>query len=258
MPATSIDQLLAKARLTIPAYTNDELAAAQARLAAAATDRLLSGALTFDDATACDLWTERAYPDVWEHRADWDTYTDDEARERLEASNALHHMCELIIAEPAALHTMRTFVSDSTGSEPDPTRILEPEGARVLACVLHLAGREDSARFWWQFAAGADDDFAKLFLLFHHLALGESKAAHWWRRQIPLRDRGGWISTILNRRQAEAAHALRIVSQMRPVSENISAVLGYVKDAVRFVDDVDLPLPADGFAKRIEEMTTGV
>jgi hypothetical protein len=45
---------------------------------------------------------------------------------------------------------------------------------------------------------------------------------------------------------------------MRPVSENISAVLGYVKDAVRFVDDVDLPLPADGFAKRIEEMTTGV
>jgi hypothetical protein len=36
-------------------------------------------------------------------------------------------------------------------------------------------------------------------------------------------------------------------------------VVVYVKNVVDFVDgDVDLPLPADGFAQRIEEMTAGV
>lgn len=60
----------------------------------------------------------------------------------------------------------------------DPSRILEPDGARVLACVLHLAGREDSARFWWQFAAGADDNLAKFCLFLHHVALGEIHEAN--------------------------------------------------------------------------------
>jgi hypothetical protein len=258
MPATSIDQLLAKARLTIPAYTDDELNAAQVRLAEAATNRLLSGALTFDDATACDLWHDHARPSLWEPCTDWDTYTDADARDRLEAASALHHMSKIIIAQPDALHTMATFVSNSTGSEPDPSRILEPDGACVLACVLHLADRDDSARFWWQFAAGADDHAAKLCLLLHHLALGESKEAQWWLQQIPTSGRRLWTRAVRNGHQAAAAHTLQIVARLKPVSQTATAVVGYVKDAVQFVEDVDLPLPADGFAQRIEEMTAGV
>ncbi|MFC4470392.1 hypothetical protein ACFPH6_38855, partial [Streptomyces xiangluensis] len=37
-------------------------------------------------------------------------------------------------------------------------------GARTFACLLHLSGHADGARFWWQFAAGAGDDAAEYCL----------------------------------------------------------------------------------------------
>jgi hypothetical protein len=259
MPAPSIDQLLAKARLNSPAYTSEELAAAQARLAAAATTQLLSGALLFDDATAPDLWSDVARPAVWGAETDWDLWNDADARDRQEAAMALHHMCKIVISQPEALHTMATFVSSSTGSGGDPSRILEPDGARVLACVLHLADRQDSARFWWQFAAGADDHPAKLCLLPHHLALGESHEARWWHQQVPQPGRRMWTRAILNGHQTAAANILNMIARLKTVPDAANAVVGYVKEAVQFVDDdIDLPLPADGFAARIEEITAGV
>lgn len=259
MPATSIDQLLAKARLISPAYTARELAAAQERLATKATEQLLSGALTFDDVTAPDLWADPTRPTLWEPSTDWDAYTEAESRERHESSAALQHMCKIVISQPDALHTMATFVGSSTGAGGDPSRILEPEGARVLACVLHLADREDSARFWWQFAAGADDHAAKFCLVLHHLALGETQEAHWWRQQVPEPGRRMWTQAIRNGHQHRAGNVLNIIARLKDVPEAATAVVVYVKNAVQFVDDdVDLPLPADGFAARIEEMTTTV
>lgn len=259
MPATSIDQLLAKARLISPAYTREELAAAQNRLATAATEQLLSGALTFDDATAPDLWSDPPRPTPWEPSTHWDAYTDAESRERQESAAALQHMCKIVISQPDALHTMATFVSSSSGAGGDPSRILEPDGARVLACVLHLADREDSARFWWQFAAGADDHAAKFCLVLHHLALGESQEANWWQQQVPEPGRRMWTRAIRNGHQAHAGNVLNIIARLKDVPEAANAVVVYVKENVHFVDDdVDLPLPADGFAARIEEMTTVV
>lgn len=261
MPIQSIDELLAKARLLSPAYTNEELATAQDRLAAAtAANRLVTGALAFDDATAADLWADPARPTAWESCIDWGSYTEAEVRERQEAIAALRHMCKIVISQPGAFYTMSTFLSGSTGSD-DPIRILEPEGARVLACVLHLAAREDSARFWWQFAAGADDNRAKFCLFLHHLALGETQEAQWWHGQVPTHGRQIWTRAVLSDRPqpVEGASALRLIASLKAVPNAMTEVVGYVKTAVRFVDDdVDLPLPAEGFAARIEEMTTGV
>ncbi|MFH9125735.1 hypothetical protein [Streptomyces globisporus] len=59
-------------------------------------------------------------------------------------------------------------------------------GARVLGCILQLAESEESARFWWQYAAGAGDPAASSCLYLHHRALGEHAPARWWHDQTEL------------------------------------------------------------------------
>jgi hypothetical protein len=62
----------------------------------------------------------------------------------------------------------------------DPRRI-EPDGALAFACLLYLADREDAARFWWQFAAGADSATAAFCLYLHHLQHSELRDAQHWQ-----------------------------------------------------------------------------
>jgi hypothetical protein len=157
-----------------------------------------------------------------------------------------------------ALHAMAGFLHGRT--DPGPSRILEPEGARVLACVLHLAGREDSARFWWQFAAGAEDGLARSCLFLHHLALGETREADWWRDQVPPAGRQMWSRLTGDGygTRTSAALVLRSIARHRAVPDAANAVVVYVKTAMQDVEDIDLPLPPDGFARRIEEITAGV
>ncbi|OPF73166.1 hypothetical protein VT50_0228925 [Streptomyces antioxidans] len=169
----------------------------------------------------------------------------------------LHTLCEAIIARPNALTQLRDFLT---------RRILEPPGSRVLGCVLQLAGHEDHAQFWWQFAAGAGDPAAAYCLYLHHMALGEGGQAHawleWWHEQAgndipPVTDTvEGWTAT-----DHEMAAALRILHGLkrgREVPPATRAVIHYVAEAVDFTDDpdIDLPLPEPGFADRIEDLTT--
>ncbi|MDI5912187.1 MULTISPECIES: hypothetical protein [Streptomyces] len=51
--------------------------------------------------------------------------------------------------------------SSSPQSHPTPLEFLtgqlpEPTSAWLLGCALRLAGVDDGARFWWQYAAGAE------------------------------------------------------------------------------------------------------
>ncbi|WP_051853338.1 hypothetical protein [Streptomyces aureocirculatus] len=91
------------------------------------------------------------------------------------AARDLRSLCEAVVTA-RALASLRDFL----------TRVLpEPPGARVLGCILQLNGAEDSARFWWQYAAGAGDVAASYCLHLHHLSLGERGEAVWWQRQTP-------------------------------------------------------------------------
>ncbi|ATL81804.1 hypothetical protein SMALA_1570 [Streptomyces malaysiensis subsp. malaysiensis] len=169
----------------------------------------------------------------------------------------LHTLCEAIMARPDALTQLRDFLT---------RRILEPPGSRVLGCVLQLAGHEDHAQFWWQFAAGAGDPAAAYCLYLHHMALGEDGQAHawleWWHEQAgndipPVTDTvEDWAAT-----DHEMAAALRILHGLKrgqEVPPATTAVIHYVARAVDFIDDpdIDLPLPEPGFADRIEDLTT--
>ncbi|MDI5964924.1 hypothetical protein [Streptantibioticus silvisoli] len=60
---------------------------------------------------------------------------------------------------------------------------LAPEGALVFACMLHLIGHDDHARFWWRFAAGAGVYGGAFCLFLHHRARSEHRDARHWRIQ---------------------------------------------------------------------------
>lgn len=244
---TSIDQMLTKARVLSPHYTEQEMAAAVARLEAKAADRIVTGAITFDDATFYAYLrlrrnttrrSDEQPPCSRDDRTQW-------------AVEDLEGLCHLVISQPDALHTMTTFIAD---------RILEPAGARVLGCVLHLAGREESARFWWQYAAGADDVAASYCLYLHHMALGETEEAEWWQDQVtPLWRR---LDTDATGQTGSPyaftgwASCLQIVARHRAFTDATTQALAYVRNAVKFVDDdLPLPLPDAGFAQRMEEIT---
>lgn len=84
----------------------------------------------------------------------------------------LHTLCEAIVTHTAT--ALNDFITEAL---PAPT------GARAVGCILLLADSQDSARFWWQYAAGAGDNTAGYCLYLHHLARGETLTADWWRSQ---------------------------------------------------------------------------
>ncbi|KUF15250.1 hypothetical protein [Streptomyces silvensis] len=92
-----------------------------------------------------------------------------------DAVRDLRNLCEAVVTA-GSLASLRAFL----------TRVLpEPPGARVIGCILQLNGAEESARFWWQYAAGAGDAAASYCLHLHHASLGERDEAVWWRAQTP-------------------------------------------------------------------------
>jgi hypothetical protein len=236
-PISPIDRMLAKATLAARPYTEAELDAAELRLAARITRRVLFGALHFDDEIR-SVRGEALPP----RRAQIDA----------EAAGHLEILCRTVIEREGALQHMSAFLG---------RRIPHPDGARVLGCVLQLAGREDSARFWWQFAAGAGDGAAAYCLYLHHLTLGEVWEAQLWRGQAA--ECSGEAADAGESSESGGATTdlvLRVLGLLRGnhccLTDVASAVLRYVPDAVHFVDEIELPLPAVDFAQRIEELTT--
>ncbi|MER8237381.1 hypothetical protein [Streptomyces sp. NPDC094049] len=68
----------------------------------------------------------------------------------------------------------------STWTEGD----LDIVGLVVFASLLYLAGHPESARYWWQAAAGAGHALAAYCLHLQHLVDGELELAAHWRKQI--------------------------------------------------------------------------
>jgi hypothetical protein len=238
-----VDHVLAKARLTPRPYTTAEMEAAEIRLAARLADRMVDHALAFDDRTEQARDTTIPRPSSRPHAT-----APCPRGLREEAARDLKTLCRAVIGQGGALHQMSAFITSCN--------LLEPVGARVLGCVLQLADREDAARFWWQFAAGAGDTAAAYCLYLHHMSLGENGEAEWWHLHADVDHRP-------HTRQIDAldlVRALRLLGVLR--GEGVSftpataAVIDYVPGALQFVDDdVDLPLPEPNFAQRIEELT---
>ncbi|GAA0588838.1 hypothetical protein [Streptomyces crystallinus] len=228
-----IDAVLARARLTHRPCTEAEVGAAEQRLAAwvgAPPSRLAAR-------------PGRSRPAVWRALLSEPGPPLDE----LSAAQDLTVVCEMFVIHPDALDDLTLFFARA---------LPEPAGARVLGCMLHLTGRPESARFWWQYAAGAGDAAATFCLGLHHRALGEHPEADWWHHQA---DTLGAHRTTAG--DVDLTTTLRILRALRtgplPVPDLVHAVLDYIPAALSYVDDdLDLPLPDPDFADHITALTT--
>jgi hypothetical protein len=241
----AVEEALARAVLAPRPYSEREIEEAEFRVAARVTNRMLYRALCLDDEIRDEVraaWQGRA-------RAAPARPPERSGERATEAAPYLAMLCRTVIEREGALQHMAAFLG---------RRIPQPDGARVLGCVLQLAGREDSARFWWQFAAGAGDAAAAYCLYLHHLTLGEAWEAELWRRQVdpgPPPD----ATDAEPEDGSSPGLVLRVLTRLRGsggdyLTATATAVLRYVPDAVHFVDEIELPLPAADFAERIEEL----
>ncbi|OEJ21513.1 hypothetical protein AS594_38875 [Streptomyces agglomeratus] len=210
-----VEDLLSRARLNHRPYTQTEIDAAEARLAARVSG---APAAAPPPATAAPV-------------------------EERSAARDLRTLCETVVTHTGALSDLKRFFAQA---------LPEPSGARVLGCLLQMSHREESARFWWQYAAGAGDTAATYCLYLHHRALGEHGEADWWHTQT--------TDTTTDPEDINIPAALRILRNLktgtRPVPDPVTAVLDYVPVAVAFVDDdLDLPLPDPDFPERIQALT---
>ncbi|KAB8163419.1 hypothetical protein FH609_021770 [Streptomyces sp. 3MP-14] len=166
-----------------------------------------------------------------------------------EARSLLEILCRTVVEQNGALQHMGALLG---------RRIPQPDGARVLGCALQLAGQEESARFWWQFAAGAGDGAAAYCLYLHHLTLGEEWEAELWHRQADPAHHPHPDEDELPDGSSPGL-VLRVLALLHRgedyLTEAASAVIHYLPDAVQFVDEIELPLPTADFAQRIEELT---
>ncbi|MGW2645537.1 hypothetical protein ACWC2T_11615 [Streptomyces sp. NPDC001393] len=182
-------------------------------------------------------------------------------------------------ADPAATRDLRTLCDSLLGAlAPGTLRFLtdqlpEPECAWLLGCALHVAGTDDGARFWWQYAAGAGHAPAAYCLSLHHRARGEAHAAAFWYDQtgldattdhdtIPVTGTCPPVSCTFD---ASVPTVLRVLSRLtspgarrRPLRTD--AVTTYVAHAVRRGyarhPGVEIPVPGPRFADRVSSLLT--
>ncbi len=279
MPMTShIDELLARARLSSEPYTAADIDAAAARLAArAALQAALEEPLCEPPCPASHARSDPGPADESPAgksagdenpgaRGPSDETSADEgfvagglagegpvgegtvdggSVDESSAADDLQTLCETVITHTGALADLKLFLARA---------LPEPSGARVLGCMLQLSEREESARFWWQYAAGAGDPAASYCLYLHHRALGEHGAADWWHTQADAVAEGETGPEVA------ITTTLRILRALKPddspVPDPVNAVLHYVPAAVAYVDDdLDLPLPDPDFTDRIRALT---
>ncbi|HEV2638153.1 MAG TPA: hypothetical protein VGX23_23595 [Actinocrinis sp.] len=91
-----------------------------------------------------------------------------------QARHELHLAATLILQRPGAVERLGALTNQP---------YVDPDGALVLACLMHLAGRSQTARFWFKFAAGGGNATAANCLYFAHRADGEFRDADHWRHQ---------------------------------------------------------------------------
>lgn len=183
------------------------------------------------------------------------------------ATQDLLALCEALVSRTPA-SALSGFVTE---------QLPDPDGARVLGCILQLAESEDGARSWWQYASGAGDRAASYCLYLHHLSLGEDDAAAWWYQQtqtdIPSsrpatnsaheegQQRAWAFPETVGRIDTSTPTVLRVFRQLihhsgRRRSDVVDALMQYLPTAVAVgyvhdEPDVDLPLPGPDFAEQV-------
>ncbi|MFH8796524.1 hypothetical protein [Streptomyces sp. NPDC017941] len=235
-------------------------------------DELLAGALMLDDTTPHDAAPPQPTPHLTPAAADAAV---DPLRQA--ADRDLRVLCEAVVTA-TPLSCVGDFLTDTL-----PT----PAGALVLGCMLELSNSAHTARFLWQYAAGAGETSAAAAaycLYLHHLSLGEANEAAWWKQQTPdaslpagghdsqpepevRSDRGRPLLKLewpIEPPRVSVSATLRMLNILKATTKSsrrswpptVVTVMELTALAVRFVDDdLELPLPLHDFGERIRRLT---
>lgn len=164
----SIGEVLAGARVLEDAYDDYDVGASRVRIAAHVATTLWRGATSLHDWACSAAAVTAADRPVVELPPLSPSWHDQAARD-------LRTLSTLVINDSAASACMSRLVNHP--------RMIEPEGALVFACLLHLTGRAEGAQFWWQFAAGAGNPTSAYCLYLLHMQHGELRDAEHWADQ---------------------------------------------------------------------------
>ncbi|WP_030669994.1 hypothetical protein [Streptomyces rimosus] len=85
---------------------------------------------------------------------------------RSRARDDLTALCNLALRAPGATDRLTNFVVGDV-------RSTDYRGALVFGCLLYLGGHADTARFWWRYAAGAENTQAAYCLFLEGLVRGD-------------------------------------------------------------------------------------
>ncbi|MEV0126308.1 hypothetical protein AB0I16_32990 [Streptomyces sp. NPDC050703] len=181
------------------------------------------------------------------------------------AAQSLTALCEAVVAR-CAPEQLADFLTD---------QVPQPRAAWILGCALRLAGAHDGARFWWQYAAGADDAPASYCLYLQHLADGDTHAAALWQAQAGVHapeaedheddghdtdaDGGSPVHRVITA-DASLSTVLQVLSRLSRVTPRrhtpaAQAVIDFVATEVAIGydrhPDLEIPLPGEDFAERL-------
>ncbi|MER6465782.1 hypothetical protein ABT278_35690 [Streptomyces sp. NPDC001228] len=217
-------------------------------------DDLLARSLLHHPQVPSDVvpYNDHAEDDLLPWAGYWPDEADDSAAARLAA------LCEAVVTHSAS-EKLADFLTD---------QVPEPHTARILGCALHVAGADIGARFWWQYAAGADDTVSAYCLYLHHLAQGDTHAAALWHGQAgayaPPEDFTDAYHDAPAYRMMTAdtslVTVLRILSHLtratpRPHTPTTRALIQFVARAVTtgyaLHPDCEIPVPGTRFAERL-------
>ncbi|MFI1386344.1 hypothetical protein [Embleya sp. NPDC020886] len=145
----TIEDVLATARVLVCEYEDLDLVAEREALAR-----------DLDDDRAADPPSTAAGPGLPRH---------ERAARQLAVTDVL------VLTSPGAAARLGRLVNDR--------RLIDPRGALVFACLLHVSGRDEGAMFWWRFAAGGGSHHAAWCLYLKHRSRGEARDADYWLDQ---------------------------------------------------------------------------
>ncbi|WP_331718919.1 hypothetical protein OHU23_40675 (plasmid) [Streptomyces virginiae] len=111
-----------------------------------------------------------------------------EARRASRARHQLDTFARLTLRQVGAgshVRDLTAIIGDAMAPGFDGwTEDVDIDGVQVFASALYLAHHPESARFWWQLAAGAGHSGAAYSLHLHHLSEGDLREAKFWKRQM--------------------------------------------------------------------------
>ncbi|MEU5404302.1 hypothetical protein ABZ348_34025 [Streptomyces sp. NPDC005963] len=162
------------------------------------------------------------------------------------AVDVLATLCEVVVGSASAVPAT-DFITE---------HLPAPQCAVLLGSVFQLVERDEEARYWWQYAAGAGNDTAAFLLYLHHLARGEMHAAAWWCQQTGVDTKPqpetvpfpGHDRQVLRNLDASTPTVLRVLSRLlgdrdRSKERGVAWLLAYVPAAIDYADHPDYAIP---------------